>query len=147
MQVLLRKDVERLGKMGELVDVKTGHARNYLLPQGLAVTVTAGNMRRVEIEKRKAEEARQAQDQELAALAERLKTASITIAAKANEEGNLFGSVPAAQIAEMLQSEGYKVEEKMIQLEEPIKEVGVIDLPIEVKPELMSSCKVWVVAE
>ena len=147
MQVLLRKDVERLGRMGEIVEVKPGHARNHLLPKGLAVTLTKGNIRRVEIEKGRAEETQKAREQELAALAERLQTASITIAAKANEEGHLFGSVAAAQIAEMLQSEGYSIEEKMVQLTEPIKELGVIDVPIQLKAELVSSCKVWIVAE
>ena len=147
MQILLRQEVDRLGQIGDVVSVKPGYARNYLIPQGLAVTLTAGNIRRVEIEKRKAQEASQRQDEELASLAEQLKSASITISAKANEEGHLFGSVAAAQIAEMLEAEGYKVEERMIQLAEPIKELGVIEVPIQVKPELMSSCKVWVVAE
>ena len=147
MQVLLRKNVERLGRMGDVVDVKSGYARNYLLPQKIAVTLTQGNIRRVEIEKLRAEAQRQAKAQELALLAERLATASITIAAKANEEGHLFGSVTAAQIAEMLQSEGYQVEERMIQLTEPIKELGVVELPIQISPDLISSCKVWIVAE
>lgn len=147
MQILLRQEVDRLGQIGDVVSVKPGYARNYLIPQGLAVTLTPGNIRRVEIEKRKAQEASQRQDEELASLAEQLKSASITISAKANEEGHLFGSVAAAQIAEMLEAEGYKVEERMIQLAEPIKELGVIEVPIQVKPELMSSCKVWVVAE
>ena len=147
MQVLLRKNVERLGQMGDVVDVKSGYARNYLLPQKIAVTLTSGNIRRVEIEKLRAEAQRQVKAQELALLAERLATASITIAAKANEEGHLFGSVTAAQIAEMLQSEGYQVEERMIQLTEPIKELGVVEMPIQISPDLVSSCKVWIVAE
>jgi len=147
MQVLLRKDVERLGQIGEIVNVKSGYARNYLLPQGLAVTPTAGNVRRVEIEKKRIEEQRLLEEKELASLAERLGSASITIAAKANEEGHLFGSVAAERIAEMLRSEGYKVEEKMIQLTEPIKELGVVDVPVQVGPELTASCKVWIVAE
>lgn len=147
MQVLLRKDIERLGRIGDVVDVKPGYARNYLLPRGVAVTLIPANIRRVQIEKKKNEAERLLQEQELNGLAERLKSASITIAAKANEEGHLFGSVNAAQIAEMLQSEGYKVDEKMVELAEPIKEVGVIEVPIQVKPGLVSSCKVWVVAE
>ena len=147
MQVLLRKKVERLGDIGDVVNVKSGYARNCLLPQGMAVTLTKGNIRRVEIEKRKAGEAQRRREQELAALAEGLKSASITISAKANEEGHLFGSVAAVQIAEMLQTEGYKIEEKMVQLSEPIKELGVLEVPIQLKPDLVSSCKVWVVAE
>jgi len=147
MRVLLRENVERLGKMGEIVDVKPGYARNYLLARGLAVEVTPGNLRRIAILKQRAEEEQRRRQQELAALAENLKTVSVTIAAKANEEGHLFGSVNAARIAEALQAEGYPVEEKMIQLPEPIKECGVVDVPLQLTPELTSSCKVWVVAE
>ena len=147
MQVLLRKDVDRLGRIGEIVAVKSGYARNYLIPQGLAAAPTPGNIRRVEIEQKKNEEAERLREQDRAALAESLKSASITVTAKANEEGHLFGSITTAQIAEMLQAEGYKVDEKMVQLTEPIKELGVIEVPIQIKPELISSCKVWVVAE
>lgn len=147
MQVLLRKEVDRLGQIGDVVNVKTGYARNYLLTQGFAVPVTAANIRRVESEKQKHMEERKIFEQELDAMAERLKEVSITIPAKANEEGHLFGSVTAAQIATMLQGEGYKVEEKMIQITEPIKELGVVEVPIQLKADLLSSCKVWVVAE
>ena len=147
MQILLKRDVDRLGKIGDMVNVKSGYARNYLLPRGLAVTLTKGNIHCVEIEKRRLDKEQKAQEQEMAAMADNLKSASITISAKANEEGHLFGSVTAAQIAEMLRSEGYKVEEKMVQLTEPIKEIGVVEVPIQLKSDLMSSCKVWVVAE
>jgi large subunit ribosomal protein L9 len=147
MQVLLRKDIEGLGHIGDVVNVKPGYGRNYLLPRQWAIVVTPGNIRRVESEKKKAEEQRKALEQELDGMAERLKQVSITIPAKANEEGHLFGSVTAAQIAGLLQAEGFKVEEKMIQLTEPVKELGVVEIPIELKPGLASSCKVWVVAE
>jgi large subunit ribosomal protein L9 len=147
MQVLLRKDIEGLGHIGDVVEVKPGYGRNYLLPRQLAVPVTPGNMRRVESEKKKAEEERKVLDQELDAMAERLKQVSITIPAKANEEGHLFGSVTAAQIAGLLQAEGYKVEEKMIQMTDAVKELGVVEIAIQLKPGLLSSCKIWVVAE
>ena len=147
MQVLLRKSVDRIGDIGDVVDVKPGYARNFLLARGFAVTLTAGNIRRVEIEKKRNEEARVRRDQEFADLAERLQAASVTVTAKANEEGHLFGSVTAARIAELLQAEGYAVEEKMIALSEPIKELGVVEVPIQIAPEVASSCKVWVVAE
>ena len=147
MQVLLRQNVEHLGGMGDVVTVKNGYARNYLLPQGLAVAVTDANIRRVQREKDKAEEAAKQLQTEFTAMAENLKTVSITLSAKANEEGHLFGSITAAHIAETLQAEGYKVEEKMIYLPEHIREVGVIEVPIQLTPELATFCKVWVVAE
>ncbi len=146
MQVLLRKDVERLGQIGDVVTVKTGYGRNFLLARGLAMPVTPGNVKRVESERKKHMEERKLLDQELAGAAERLKGVSITIAAKANEEGHLFGSVTPAQIAEMLRGEGFKIEESMIQIE-PIKELGVVDVPVQLKADLTTSCKVWVVAE
>jgi large subunit ribosomal protein L9 len=147
MQVLLRKEIEQLGTIGDVVDVKPGYARNYLLPQGLAINLTPGNLRRVEILKRRAEAEHKARKEELSSLAENLKTVSITIAARANEEGHLFGSVGAAQIAETLQGEGYKVDEKMVQLEEPLREVGVVDVPLRIAPDVVTTCKVWIVAE
>lgn len=147
MQVLLRKDDKRLGRIGDMVEVKPGYARNCLLPQGIAVPLTQGNRRRVEILKRRAEEEQRLQEQERVALSESLNGVSITITARANEEGHLFGSVNAAQIAEVLQNEGYKIEEKMIRLAEPIKEVGVVDVPVQVTSKLVSVCKVWIVAE
>jgi len=147
MQVLLREDVERLGRIGDIVDVKAGYARNYLLSQGKAVKVTGGNLRRVEILKRRAEEDRMKREQELAGLAESLNAVSVTIAAKANEEGHLFGSVGAAQVAAVLEAEGYRIEERMVHLAEPIRELGVAEVPIQVTPELVSMCKIWIVAE
>ena len=147
MQVLLRQDVEGLGKIGDVVTVKPGYARNYLLARNIAIGVSPGNIKRVEREKQKAEATRQVEDQELAAMAERLRAVSVTIPAKANPEGRLFGSIGAAQIAQLLQTEGYKVEEKMIMLEEPLKDLGVVEVQIQLKPELQTSCKVWVVAE
>lgn len=146
MQVLLRKEVDRLGHIGDVVNVKPGYGRNYLLARGLAMAVTPANIKRVEVEKKKHEEDRKLLDQELAGAAEKLKGVSITIAAKANEEGHLFGSVTPAQIAEMLLAEGFKIEEQMIRIE-PIKELGVVDVPIQLKADLLTSCKVWVVAE
>lgn len=146
MQVLLRKEVDRLGHIGDVVNVKPGYGRNYLLARGLAMAVTPANIKRVEAERKKHEEERKILDQELAASAEKLKGVSVTIAAKANEEGHLFGSVTPAQIVEMLLAEGFKVEEHMIKIE-PIKELGVVDVPIQLKADLLTSCKVWVVAE
>ena len=147
MQILLRKDVERLGRIGDVVDVKKGYARNCLLPQGLAVPITPGNLRRVQILKQRVQEEQRQREVELTALAESLKSVSITITAKANEEGHLFGSVGAAMIAEALDGEGYKIDEKMVQLPEPLRELGVVEVPIRLTPELTSFCKVWVVAE
>lgn len=147
MQLLLKKDVEKLGQIGDIVDVKNGYARNYLLPRGLAVPVNESNLRMVESAKASRSEALARQQEELRQLADRLAGASVTIPAKANEEGHLFGSVSAQQIADALVREGFQVAERMVRLEEPLKEVGVYEVPIQLNPELAPSCKVWVVGE
>ena len=147
MQVLLRKDVEGLGQIGDVVNVKPGYARNYLLPRNFAMPLTPGNVKRVEFEKKKHEEERKLRQQELVGMAEKLKAVSLTIPAKANEEGHLFGSVTPARICEAFLAEGYKLDEKMIQIPEALKELGVVDVPIQLTPEITVTCKVWVVAE
>jgi len=147
MQVLLKKNVEKLGQIGDIVDVKAGYARNYLLPQGLAVNVSPANLKLVEVEKKRHEQEIEKQKDELRALAERLAGASVTIQAKANEEGHLFGSVGAQRIAEAFNDDGYQVDARQIQLSEPIKELGVYEIPVQLLEDLNVSCKVWVVGE
>lgn len=147
MQVLLKKNVEKLGEIGDIVDVKNGYARNFLLPRGYAVTVSESNLQMVEREKVRNKEVMAKHTEELKQLADRLTEASVTIPSKANEEGHLFGSVGAQQIADALASDGYQVSPRMIQLEEPIKEVGVYEIPIQLNADLAASCKVWVVGE
>lgn len=147
MQVLLKKNMEKLGQIGDIVDVKTGYARNFLLPQGLAVTVSPTNVKMVEGEKKKHEQAIQKRQDELRALADRMTGASVTIQAKANEEGHLFGSVAAQQIADAFNSDGYQIDARQIQLSEPIKELGVYEIPVQLLQDLSVSCKVWVVGE
>lgn len=146
-EVILQRDVENLGVIGDVVDVKPGYARNYLLPQGLALPATEGNMKRLEEERRHARRAEERVRDEAASLAGQLGDRSVTFHVRAGEGGQLFGSVTAADIAERLAEDGVEVDRKDIVLEDPIKELGVytvsVDLHEEVKPEL----KVWVVAE
>jgi len=147
MQVLLKKNVEKLGQIGDIVEVKPGYARNYLLLQGLAVPVSEANLKLVEREKKQHELELKKREEELRQLAERLASASVTIQSKANEEGHLFGSVSAQQIADCLINEGYRVEARQIQLAEPIKDLGVYEIPIQLLQDLSVSFKVWVVGE
>ena len=130
MELLLKQNVEHLGRTGDVVDVKPGYARNYLLPRGLAVLVTKGNMAEVERARSQAlaeEEARLAGLKDLGA---KLADVSVTIEGKANEEGHLFGSVNAAQIAAALRDKDVPVDEKMVRLESPLKEIGVYDFSV-----------------
>jgi len=147
MQLLLKQDIEKLGSMGDVVAVKNGYARNYLLPKGLATTVTEENIRKVERARRQIELEREKALEDVRNLAEQLDVASCTVVAKANEEGHLFGSVGPQQIANALAGDGFKVDPKTVELETPIKDLGVYDITIRLHPEVSATCKVWVVAE
>jgi large subunit ribosomal protein L9 len=147
MQVLLRRDVEKLGKIGDVVDVKAGYARNYLLPRGFAMPVTPTNLARIEKEKKVEVQRREEVRQQLTELSKKLEAASFTVTSKANEDGALFGSVNAETIAAAMVQEGYAVDGKMIDLPEPIKQLGVYDIKVRMSPELEVVCKLWVVNE
>ncbi len=147
INLILRKDVPSLGKLGDVVSVAPGYARNYLLPQGLAVHVSDVNVKRLESERKKAAKEREAMMAELRALAGKLASASCTIASKANEEGHLYGSVDGAAVAEALAREGFKIDPKTVKLEEPLKELGVFNVKVALAEEVEAEVKVWVVED
>ncbi|MGR3318967.1 MAG: 50S ribosomal protein L9 [Candidatus Anammoxibacter sp.] len=147
MKLLLRKDVDKLGKIGAVVNVADGYARNYLLPKELAVYVTAGGIQQIEIEKRKAETTIKEENTVLLKLAEELKDFSVTIAAKATEDGKLFGSISAQMIADILKEDGFDVSEDMVIIDEPIKQCDVYNVTISISPEIKTNIKLWVVKE
>ena len=147
MKLLLRKDVDKLGKIGEVVNVAGGYARNYLLPKEFAVHVTAGGMQQIEIEKRKAEIIITEENTLLLKLAEELKDFSVTIAAKANEDGKLFGSISTQMISDILKEDGFDVSDNMIIIDEPIKQCDVYNVTVSISPEIKTNIKLWVVKE
>lgn len=147
MQVILLENDEKLGRRGEVVSVKDGYARNYLIPKGLATYVTADNLRRAEVLKKKFIQEEMERMGQLKELAAQLGTVSLTIQAKASEEGNLFGSVGASQILEALEQQGYTLEAKVVKLEENIKQVGVYSVPVMLHADIRTEIKVWVVEE
>jgi len=144
MKVILRKSIESLGRTGEVVDVATGYARNYLLPKQLAYSVNADNLKRIEKEKIRFEKEERKRVEELRAFSKRLSEVSVSIEVKASEEGHLYGSVTAAMIAEALAKEGIELETRSIQLEKPIKEIGVFTVPVHLHADINSEIKVWV---
>lgn len=146
-EVLLKKDVENLGKRGEVVKVADGYARNYLFPKNLATTVTPENIRLIELEKVRMVQEEMMKLEEFKALAARLESISCTIEAKASEEGHLYGSVNPQMIAEALEKEGIELDPKAIKLENPVKELGIYTIPIQLHPEVQASTKIWVVEE
>lgn len=147
VEVILRKDVADLGRAGEMVTVRPGYARNYLIPQGMGLLATESNRRRFEEERRQVEQSAQRDRDDAAQIAAALEGQSVTFKVRAGEEGKLFGSVTTADISEALEKDGHAVDKKLIQLEEPIKELGVYDVPIRLHAEVKPALKVWVVAE
>jgi large subunit ribosomal protein L9 len=144
MQIILQEDVEKLGTRGQIVEVAEGFARNFLLPRKLALQATEGNLKRLEqirghLSKRTAGEKGVAQ--QLAAL---LSTTSVTLARKAGETSQLFGSVTSADIAEALAAQGHTVDKRTIHLEEPIKVIGEYDIPVKLAHGVTATIKVIV---
>jgi large subunit ribosomal protein L9 len=145
MELLLKKSIDELGRVGDVVTVKPGYARNYLLPLGLAVPVTKANLAQIEKERIRAlAEERQRVDG-LKELAQRIRETSVTIEGRANEEGHLFGSVTAAQISEALREKGFPLDVRSVRLEHPLKEIGVFDVPVHLHADVETEVKVWVV--
>ena len=145
MELLLKKTVDNLGRIGDVVTVRPGYARNFLLPMGYAVPITKANM--AEIEKARAQALAEEQErvEKLKTMSGELASASVTIEGRANEEGHLFGSVSAANIADSLREKGFPVDPKQIRLEQPIKEIGVFDVEVHLHSDVTAVVKVWVV--
>lgn len=147
MRVILLSDQRHLGRRGEVVEVKPGYARNYLLPQGLALEATPGNMRYFE-EQRKKIDTQHAREREGAlALAEHLTGVRLTIAKKVAETETLYGSVTASEIAKALEARGFQIDRRRIDLEGGIKELGEHQVRIELHPEVVAEIVVEVVPE
>ena len=147
MQVILRERIEKLGEAGEIVDVKPGYGRNYLIPKGLAYEATAANKRRIEADnaRQTAREAETLGDAKQRAAS--IEGISLTFHARAGQEGKLFGSITSADIAEKLAEQGVTVDRRQIELEEPIKALGVTSVPIRLHPQVHPEVKVWVIQE
>jgi large subunit ribosomal protein L9 len=145
MQVILRDDMDNLGKSGEVVNVKSGYARNFLLPRGLAVKATASDVARVEHEKRVIAARTAKLAKEAQAEADKLSQVSVSIARAVGEEDKLYGSVTTRDIAEALREQGVTVDSKKIHLEEPIKTLGMTEVPVKLGRGVTANVKVWVV--
>jgi large subunit ribosomal protein L9 len=147
MEVILRNAIDKLGHPGDVVTVSAGYGRNFLLPRGLAYQATPGNLKRIAQERTRL----------IAAEAERVKAAeeiaakfadvSVTFAARVGEEGKLFGSVTAADIAHELEKQGFKLERRQIELVEPIKALGVYRVAIRLHADVKPEIKVWVIKQ
>ena len=145
MKVILLDTIARLGKTGDVVTVKEGFARNYLIPNKKAREATAGNMKILDSLKKKQAEEDTKKLAEVNALAEKLVSLSLTIPAQAGEEDKLFGSVSGEAIAEALSAENIKIDKRDIILEEPIKKLGLYQVTVKLHPEVKANLKVWIV--
>lgn len=147
MKVILRKDVETLGKLGDVVAVKDGYARNYLLPRKIAYRATASNLRTLEEEKKQHERQEQKQFKEAEKLSGQLERISVTIPMKVGEDDKLFGSVTSQMIADALNEKGFTIDKRTIELDEPIKTLGIFEVGVKVHSKVSAKAKVWVVRE
>jgi large subunit ribosomal protein L9 len=145
MKLLLQRNIEKLGNIGDIVEVAPGYGRNYLLPKGLAVEVTADNLNRFEGMRRRLIALEQETKEKFEVLAKEIEKASCTVVTNASEEGHLYGSVTARDIAAQFAAEEIEVEPKAIVLPEPIKELGIYMVNIRLHPEVECEAKVWVV--
>ena len=147
MEIILRQAVENLGKTGDVVKVKSGYARNYLLPHGLAYEATPGNLKRIQQERDRLDAAENERRTAAQGLAEKIEQVSLTFSARVGEEGKLFGSVTAADIAAQLEAQGFHLEKRQIDLHEPIKALGVYRVPVRLHADVKPEVRVWVIKQ
>ncbi len=145
MQLLLTSKVTDLGQQGDLVRVRPGYARNYLLPQGLATFATPHNLRIVEKHRERLRQLEEAKKAELRNLAAQIGKMSITIEANANAEGHLYGSVNSDQIAEAMRTDNLQITSEMVRIEGPLKELGLYSIKIHLGHDIETEVKLWVV--
>jgi len=147
MKVLLCEDIQKLGWLGDIVEVNTGYARNYLLPQGLAKVATEGNIRALAKEKAKRAEHRLQQRRRMEKAVEAVNGAEAVLAARANEQGVLFGSITEALIGANLRAQGFEVADEVVKLPEHIKQLGTHNVTLRFAEDLTATVKVVVVPE
>jgi large subunit ribosomal protein L9 len=147
MEVILREHVDNLGRRGEIVKVAAGYARNYLLPRKLALLATEGNKNQVERERARFEAKESDERKGAEAMAGRLASVEVVIARKVGETQALYGSVTTADIAEALAAKGFDVDRRKLQLAEPIKKIGDVQIPVKLHRDVTANVTVHVVAE
>lgn len=147
MKVILRDDVEGRGKAGDTVEVKSGYARNYLIPRNLAIPATKGNLRAIgEVAKQKdIRDKKRRRDAEK--IKDKIEALSLTAEAKVGEDDKLFGSITAQQVTDLLAKEGVTVDRRHVLLEENIKSLGVYTVPVKIEGDVIANAKVWVVKQ
>ncbi len=144
MDVILCQDVQSLGKVGDVIKVKEGYARNYLLPKKMAFLATASNLKRIELDRAKRMETARKAKEESEILAEKLAKVSCTVTVEVNDLEKLYGSVTDVDIVKALEEEGYKIEKRAIVLEKPIQELGIYEVGVKLDQGVMAKVRLWV---
>jgi large subunit ribosomal protein L9 len=147
MEVILRQSVKDVGRAGEIVTVKNGYGRNYLIPQGLAYLANKENRRRVDAEAVKRAQQAESDRADAEILAEKLGSLSVEFTVKAGEGDKLFGSIGSGDIASQLAERGYDIDKRTIVLEEPIKMIGIYKVPVKISHDVIAEVRVWVIKE
>lgn len=147
MKVLLTDTLDRIGIVGEVIDVSDGFARNYLLPKKLAVQPTDGNIKRLETARKDYEKKQREMRQQKEKLVETLTGVEITLVRAANDDGHLFGSVSRRDVADELQKQGFAVEHDDVRLDEPLRRIDTFTVPVQLAADLKADIKVWIVRE
>lgn len=145
MEVILNQDVDKIGKSGQVVKVKDGFARNFLLPNKLALPVTSANLKKLELQKQRKATLSEKVKKDAQVLAQKLAALSLTMPVLAKEQEGLYGSVSAAEILRALKDEGLDIDKNCIELAEPIKNLGIYEVPVKLHPDVVAQLKVWVV--
>ena len=145
MEIILRQDVDKLGKIGQVIKVKDGFARNFLIPNGLGVPKTEKNLKSLEQEKAKKALGSEKVKREAQELSARLTNLSLTLPVLAQEEDKLYGSITGQDIASALKEEGFEIDKDLIVLDEPIKSLGIFEIAIKLHPQVIAKIKVWIV--
>jgi len=147
MKIILRQDYENLGVMGDLVDVKSGYARNFLFPRKIALPLSKGNLQILNEEKKRRELRLNKEKKKAEQTAKELTKVSLTAPVTVGDEDRVFGSVTSNTIAELLKEKGYEIDRKKVILEEPIKALGIYPIKIKLHPDVEAEVKLWVVKE
>ncbi|AWB46692.1 50S ribosomal protein L9 [Paenibacillus sp. CAA11] len=147
MKVIFLKDVKGQGKKGEIKNVSEGYAQNFLIPRGLVKPATDGNMKTLEVQTASEEKRKQQEKEEAIALGKKLEEMTVGLKAKAGEGGRLFGAITSKQVAEALAKLGVKIDKRKIEMNEPIRSLGVTQVPVKLHPEVKSTLKVQVTEE
>lgn len=147
MKVILRKNFDQLGKVGDVIVVKDGYARNYLIPRQIAYQATPGNIRALEEEKKQIIKKEVKELEDAQKLASELEKISITISVKVGEEDKIFGSVTNQMIADAIKEKGFEIDRRKIEITEPIKALGIYSVSVKLHPSVAANIKTWVVRE